>query len=391
MADEMQVDQPPSGTAPGAADPPVSGGNPALLTDETDTHLARIAQIDAQLAAIKALAEEVKAAQAAGTNHAAASAHDTRAHGVNNDNTLADSRSGKGTSHVPRPSKFNDGYVRKSKEAIKAWYETVCAYIERMGEPFPAFLRHFMDDEPAAWLSAYLESAKADDRVISPLEFQEAFIMRFTGEVRSESIVALERLVNHEVVQGKDTVGVYAEKFQQVSRLLSCESQVSLCKHYVAGLSSDMKARCCLDRDGKEWTNLSALIQFSFAEDVRAQAIARMLGKAPHALRHAQDAAQEAAWKKQKNSRGSAVAAVGSSASRTPAAQQAPGPVRYNPPANLGPVENCPAFGVEGKLTPEARKQLRDHWVCTYCRKARHAVQLCPVKAEVESRRAAQR
>ena len=71
----------------------------------------------------------------------------------------------------------------------------------------------------------------------------------------------------------------YNERFYQRSRRLPQESQASLCLHYLAGLNSELRTLCCMDRDNKRWDSLHALVTFTLAEEERLNMKA---SSAPH-------------------------------------------------------------------------------------------------------------
>jgi hypothetical protein len=87
--------------------------------------------------------------------------------------------------------------------------------------------------------------------------------------VRSRESIALEEILSGSIVQGSLPAAMYAEKFYSRSRILTQESQSSLCHHFLRGLRPELRPLCCLDQNNQPWTSLHALVQHTFAEELR--------------------------------------------------------------------------------------------------------------------------
>jgi hypothetical protein len=166
------------------------------------------------------------------------------------------------------------GWTR-NPSGIKATMTLLRDFLVRWPQLYgwPCDLKLFVTDtELGAWLETFFQS-NVDANNIGAFDFDIFLdqIQRFVcGEVRSAESVALDEILTGKLRQGfEEPVPKYAERFLQRSRILFRESQDSLCRHYLSGLTPNLKTRCKLDRDNREWKDLHALVQFSFGEELR--------------------------------------------------------------------------------------------------------------------------
>ncbi|GAX78840.1 hypothetical protein CEUSTIGMA_g6278.t1 [Chlamydomonas eustigma] len=186
------------------------------------------------------------------------------------------------------------------------------------------------------------------------------------------------------IKQNHDSVAKYAQRFYQSSRLCPDESQASLCLHYLAGLKLEMQQACAVDIHGQSWNNLDALVRFSYGEEIRLQARSSSCNSSYNSR------SSRPSQGFQPVGRSGKVAAIKSDSqkrSRSAADEAGPSGLRSCPHhANnqakkpRGPLEDCPLYGKEGRLS-EADKSLLSEWaICWYCRKGTHMAKDCPLK-----------
>ena len=133
-------------------------------------------------------------------------------------------------------------------------------------------LMHCFEKGPAlSWFHSIYHSIHEEDWTFSL--FKEKFLQRFAGQVRDEHSLALEKLVHHRISMGSDPIEVYAERFLAVSRLVPEISGAALCQHYIAGLHDALKPRCVLTMMNTEWTDITPLMNHSFAESLHLHLI----------------------------------------------------------------------------------------------------------------------
>ena len=116
---------------------------------------------------------------------------------------------------------------------------------------------------------AWIQNLLLSRPMLTRAEFSGELVNYCTGQVRAADVLALESLIKGHVTQGSSSAAQYAQRFLNVARLLPKESQLSMCKHYVSGLTPVLRARACLARDNQEWTDLTLCIQYSYAEEYR--------------------------------------------------------------------------------------------------------------------------
>ena len=88
------------------------------------------------------------------------------------------------------------------------------------------------------------------------------FRKRFAMQVRSDSAIALDKLVNKGMYQDNQTVGKYTELFNMHNMRLIGEGVLLLaaqCQYYLKGLQIDLKAECLMDDSGQDWVDLSSV------------------------------------------------------------------------------------------------------------------------------------
>jgi hypothetical protein len=312
---------------------------------------------------------------------------------------------------LPKPQVLTADMVRKfhdNPEAASAFLVFAISWLKARGLPLHNLIGYMGATVGLSWS----QQVFANDPTISSDEFSKLFLSRFTGQVRSQATLALEKLVSRAVTQGHDDMGVYAAKFNQVARLLPNESQVSLCQHFISGMQADLRAACCLDLLGDEWDDLQKCIKFSIAASIRASRSAEALNASHSRPTHAKDKSRsqdESSFKKAKTGRWGGpreglTTAVGPqglvAAVKTVASSSRTDKRPYKPPAEIElikgdqsskiplppPGPNIPGFlSQEKPLSERTRDSLRLYWICTYCRGdypdgGRHFASSCPKK-----------
>ena len=253
---------------------------------------------------------------------------------------------------------------------------------------YPKNLVFFITDPLfQVWADGYINDSKL---VFSESKFIEDATAYLCGEVRSAESIALDEMLSGSIKQGDSPVSTYAERFMQRSRVLVSESQVSLCRHYLAGLTPELRTRCMLDRDNHEWRDLHSLIQFSFGEELRcrpSRAVFSRPSPVPHRSGFSPSPKQGSPWtngnKRARNEGGPslAVAAAGPANRAANPGNKVAKVYDQSSPRNK-PVELCPRFKYKGALTPEVKSELSAWGLCWYCRAGRHPAQRCPEKTE---------
>ena len=305
---------------------------------------------------------------------------------------------------IPAPSPISSRELKfhaSDPATVEAMITGIIDYIVIGGEHrFPGHLKHHLQDKVLAWSNELIRASPH----ISPNAYVREFISRWTGEVRQQSILALEDLIAHRVVQGEDSAAVYAERFRAKVRHLPDESPISLCKHYIMGLNAQLQQRCCLDREGRDWTDLSHLIQYSYAEELRLKAFTQL-----HPRTNSVSAPSYPSSSSFKRGQGPGTPSlpskrirVGSGSGSGPAAAAAVAPMETDPrppssaaasvakakavvpttaiPALLAlPEQQCPFYEHRGRLSevPGMRETLLQWGLCLACRKGRHTRDQC--------------
>jgi hypothetical protein len=302
---------------------------------------------------------------------------------------------------LPKPQILTDQMVASfvaNPELANAYLAFAFNWLATRGFQLKHILGYMGATVGLSWAQAIFE----ENPQISEQDFAVAFLTRFTGQVRSQRTLALEKIVSRSIMQGQDDIGMYASKFTQVARLLPEESQVSLCQHYVAGLNLNMRATCCLDMWGDEWEDLHACIKFSLAAAVRASRANEILHDTRSRFPGAKDYSrpqEEIPFKRQKSRWGGSGPVV---AALDPNHEEA-GPSRpreYRPHSTIQlikgdkrsiiplppPGPDIPGFlCTEVPISKAHRESLRLYWICTFCRGdcedgGRHYAEQCPKK-----------
>lgn len=295
--------------------------------------------------------------------------------------------------------KWLEDLKKHGPEAIEGVFREIVDYVTMLNRyrpldfPFPRSIGKYLRDlSLSGWFRSYMASHEHEFDL-------EAFILAvthyITGEVRQPSSVALSDLIEGRVKQQSgEPVATYAERFFQRSRLLPSESQVSLCRHYIAGLLPDLRRLCSLDREGREHTDLVRLVQFSFSEETRLKVVSPSSFSSPVSrFSPSSSGDKRPQWrstppygmmanKKPRTDAGpsSVVAAVESA---VVAAVGTP-----SRPERERPVHECPLFklvtGKGKKLSREQRDVLSKWGLCYFCKEDRHDARQCPVKAAMD-------
>lgn len=261
-------------------------------------------------------------------------------------------------------------------------------------EEFPSLLMAFIKDfSGKQWAATWLRGhALVQPEGASPAElraqfaawreaFIEAFVHFTSGVVRAPNVIALEELMSGQVRQGDEPAAKYAERFLIRARLLPEESQLSLCKYFLAGLRPPLRRACCLDRENREWTALHTLVQYVYAEEVRLNQ-----SRASFPVRMQEEENRWQPPSKRPRTQGQAAPVV-SVATEVPKAMKAvsppSGPLPPAPPdARDRPFDQCPVYGLvtsaERPMTKEERACCGAWGGCFNCRMGRHRADECP-------------
>ena len=87
-------------------------------------------------------------------------------------------------------------------------------------------------------------------------------------------MVALSELHGGHIRQeGTESAAQYTQRFISRAVALPDESQASLCLFYLHGLKLELQKQCLLDKNGKHWDHLDHLIEFTYAEEEKLNAI----------------------------------------------------------------------------------------------------------------------
>jgi hypothetical protein len=289
-------------------------------------------------------------------------------------------------------------------------------------------LVQFFHDEAGLWFGQFTATHGLEARGPEVMtDLRMAFQSRFTGEVRAEEYIALDQLLNREIVQQQgESVAKYSERFLTVARKLPNESEVSLCRHYVRGLLPHLAERCCVDREDNEWSSLSALVKCSLSQDLRVQTVRQLRAlHAPsnpgarnrsfhkhHGTRTPQGQ-QEQAHVAMDVTPDATAAPVVSGNEPQGRMTQAENPYldgrprdwetvpKYihvkneamNVPAGLRPPKECPAYDCEGQLKDRIRERtlLSAWYLCPFCRKERHSPENCAKAQKAEANKRAKK
>jgi hypothetical protein len=290
---------------------------------------------------------------------------------------------------MPLPGKINERVIkdfRRTPGLLQVYCKDIFQHLRHQDEAPSRFVAFVEDPAAKMWVDSYFK-----EHITQSTFLEEAFLSAFdhliSGEVRSFYAIALGELLAGAIKQGSDPAAQYAERFFQRSRVLVGESQASLCGHFVAGLNPELRGLCCLDRDNHEWQSLHALVQYTYAEEVRLQ----MKRAATNSVSPAPPAKPYKGWthvgnpdKRRKLDNGS-VAFASAQPMDTEDGVVAAVPAPAGRPVDLTtPVEQCPLFGhVSNKLNPLSREQraVLDTWGgCYHCKKERRLAVNCSLK-----------
>ena len=175
---------------------------------------------------------------------------------------------------------------------------------------------------------------------------------------------------------------VYSERFLTLSRQIGSTSVTAetLCQHFLAGLNKELRAACCLTRDGEEWSNLTDLLKMAHVESRRllmrdgagreTTSVKRPYPKLVSAALHSRKQDQRVSNLKRKAA--SAPSSFVDAQGRAINWHVPPSALRIKP-------ADVDGFKVDPKvpLTPAQTKALKEAYICTHCRKGRHPLKAC--------------
>ena len=161
-------------------------------------------------------------------------------------------------------SMWDESKSESRPEYAMQWFESKIEWANVANLDACALLRNHLSRPSQQWLKNLVGTNtyhhwSADNYAALRTEFRKRFAM----QVRSDSVLAMERLVNKPLYQGEFSVEKYSEMFMHHMRLigdgkLSAEMQ---CMNFLKGLKLDLKPTCLTDNAGEEWTDLHALIK----------------------------------------------------------------------------------------------------------------------------------
>lgn len=291
-------------------------------------------------------------------------------------------------------------------EYAMQWFEGKIEYAFHANLDACILIRTHLSRASQQWLSNLLATRTfhhwaSDHYAALRMEFRKRFAM----QVRSDSSLAKERLVNKGLYQDGLTLEKYAEMFMHQLRLIGDDAMCATlqCTYFVKGLERTLRGKCLTDRDGEEWSDLQALIKFAGVQSRQLQAQGLFNGGQKRFLSSAAAGSHSKAQKQEYRSNPAASAAFdarrdhggshrsgghhgnaggsgghGGGASRPPhggggggaSRQETP---RYPPPTNLHtPPARCPAHLAKGRLSEEQLFHLRDYGLCFKCRGLNH-------------------
>ena len=225
------------------------------------------------------------------------------------------------------------------------------------------------------------------------------FRKRFAMQVRSDSALALEKLVTKGLFQNDLTVEKYSEMFMHQLRLVGSDMLAPpvQCQYFLKGLNLDLKAKCLTDLKGADWTDLQALITFAEVASRQLQAQTRV--KRPFLNAIEAEGARRAKQPKKTDfsNPGSAAIDAGRSDYRGNGRQfggrdggrghggrgnggrygggrfgggggRGLPPNRADPRNRHTPVSQCRTRGAVGELSPQQLNDLYDFGACLKCR-----------------------
>ena len=173
--------------------------------------------------------------------------------------------------------------VRRTLTDIFLWVRRNCLSL------YPSMVSSFIEDtEVDEHTAPFFESWKVEVRandtdpkhliidVHNPdsLTFSEDELITsveklISTEVRPPDEVARQELLKGLLKQGSETASQYAQRFYERSRRLPHYDRRSMCEFFLEGLTPSLRTKCMFDRDNNRWTNLDALVQFTYKEEER--------------------------------------------------------------------------------------------------------------------------
>lgn len=143
-----------------------------------------------------------------------------------------------------------------------AWIHKLLAMCCDFGLTDYHFLNHMIHafgiGPPLDWLHATIPTVPRTSWTHDL--FKAAFLIAFSGQVRDPHSVALDRMVDRQILQGTDTTHAYATRFLATSRLVPSITGAALCQYFICGLSPLLQSKCVLTTEGYPWSDINALI-----------------------------------------------------------------------------------------------------------------------------------
>lgn len=292
----------------------------------------------------------------------------------------------------PMPEPFRAELTHMSPADIRTRMERIFIHMQRRRASLSELPDWF---HYTSGMTTWVVNLLAARPSITTEAFTTSLVSYCTGQVRPQSVLALEQLITGQITQGSDSAPQYASRFLNIARVLPNETQDSLCKHYITGLTPALRVRSCLTRENKEWTDLMDLMQFSYSEEYRMSLDTTAL---PPSMPAREGFRHHNKWGKNNAGRHKPA----SSTDGTVATITAPAAPAATPPgarAKLSPhveafsaanrkaifdtapvpelvakhISQCPVKSAPGQhLTPAERIILKQWGICAYCRIGRH-------------------
>jgi len=137
--------------------------------------------------------------------------------------------------------------------------------------PYTFFMALFTVLEADA-LEWYTTQLALDVTWTSVAAFEHAFGEHFYGSVRNLAIDARQRLMDGKVQQGRQNVAQYVQRLRtciQQAGDMSVSDQIAW---FLRGLRTELRVACTTDSTGRPWTNMQALTDYAFGQELRLQA-----------------------------------------------------------------------------------------------------------------------
>jgi hypothetical protein len=304
LAEDMNIDSPATDGNSGAGSQPAATAETAaaaVLEAELAAHTAKASEIQRQLAAIKAGKQERLMAAISALPDDLKEFYlqqqaEFKQQQVGASPTVTTSVQGAPTAGVtgapkppPPPPAWTGAKDKDSKlPRGKIWLALIVAYCTLLKYEFVSHFMYFLQGAALEWFYALNSAYRAMGKELTKEAIQEEFLKTYDPTVRSERRVARNKIFDGECTMAQyDTVQKYSAEFLTLCRRAVDLSVTDQVLWFIRGLSSQIKQMCAVQTDGKEWTDLSALIDFAYGCEQRLAAGAAV-NKATKSLNYVQ-------------------------------------------------------------------------------------------------------